>query len=144
MRANGLCSEVCTPSSVHTLPPLTSVLILLFSNKLNLEYICSNLSHCTFIFVEYWIKYDDMHDFSVWLRTSSNPVDINRFLSHTGNTFSIFRPFEAPPANRPTLAPAFRNRQETIFHQFWIKSLRPLNYFFKVTKLILISKIFYK
>ncbi len=25
-----------------------------------------------------------MHKFSIWLRTSSNPADINRFRSHTG------------------------------------------------------------
>ncbi len=26
-----------------------------------------------------------IHDFSIWLRSGSNPVNINRFLSHTGN-----------------------------------------------------------
>ena len=25
-----------------------------------------------------------IHDFSVWLRTGSNPADINQFQSHTG------------------------------------------------------------
>ena len=30
-----------------------------------------------------------MHDFSVWLRTSSNKVDINRFRSHTGKAYKL-------------------------------------------------------
>ena len=30
------------------------------------------------------LKYDAIHDFSVLLRTGSNPADINRFLSHVG------------------------------------------------------------
>ena len=30
------------------------------------------------IFVENWIQYDTIHDLSVWLRTGSNPADINR------------------------------------------------------------------
>ena len=30
-----------------------------------------------------------MHDFLVWLRTSSNPADINRFLSHTAKKKNI-------------------------------------------------------
>ena len=32
-----------------------------------------------FIFVENCLYYDAIHDFSVWLRTGSNLVDINRF-----------------------------------------------------------------
>ncbi len=28
----------------------------------------------------------DIHAFSVWLRTGSNPADSNRFRSHTGNS----------------------------------------------------------
>ena len=28
-----------------------------------------------------------IHEFSVWLRTGSNPVDINRFQSHIGNEY---------------------------------------------------------
>ena len=31
----------------------------------------------------------DIYDFSVWLRTVSNPVDINQFRSHTGKIFLI-------------------------------------------------------
>ena len=38
----------------------------------------------SFIFVENWIKYDARHTFPVWLRTGSNPPDINRFRSGTG------------------------------------------------------------
>ena len=30
------------------------------------------------------------HDFSVWLRTGSNPADINRFRSHTRNDSTKF------------------------------------------------------
>ena len=37
-----------------------------------------------FIFVENWIQYDVIHNFSVWLRADSNPTDINGFLSNTG------------------------------------------------------------
>ena len=29
-------------------------------------------------------KFDTIHDFSVWLKTGSNPANINRFRSHTG------------------------------------------------------------
>ena len=35
------------------------------------------------LFVEKCIKYDALHDFSVWLRTGSNPADM-RLRSHTG------------------------------------------------------------
>ena len=35
------------------------------------------------ISVENCLKYDAIHDFSVRLRTDSNPADINRFQSHT-------------------------------------------------------------
>ena len=35
-------------------------------------------------FVEKLIYYDTIFNFSVWLRTGSNPADINRFGSHTG------------------------------------------------------------
>ena len=37
------------------------------------------------LFMENCLKFDAIHAFSVWLRTSSNPPDINRFQSHTGN-----------------------------------------------------------
>ena len=36
------------------------------------------------LFVENCLKYDTIHEFSVWLRTGFNPADINWFLSHTG------------------------------------------------------------
>ena len=32
-----------------------------------------------FIFIEIWIYYNAIHEFSAWLRTGSNPADINRF-----------------------------------------------------------------
>ena len=32
-----------------------------------------------FIYVENWIQYNARHYFSVWLRTASNPPDINWF-----------------------------------------------------------------
>ena len=32
--------------------------------------------------------YDVIHDFLVWLRTGSNPADINRLQSHIGKTFT--------------------------------------------------------
>ena len=35
------------------------------------------------IFLENCLLYDDTHDFSVWIRTGSNPADINKFRSHT-------------------------------------------------------------
>ena len=36
------------------------------------------------IFVENYLEYDAIHDFSVCLRSGSNPADINRFRSYTG------------------------------------------------------------
>ena len=32
---------------------------------------------------------DALHDFSVWLRTVSNPADIYRFKSHTGSVVFV-------------------------------------------------------
>ena len=37
------------------------------------------------IFTENCLQYDAIHDFSLWLRTGSNPADSNRFQSHTEN-----------------------------------------------------------
>ena len=37
-----------------------------------------------FIFVENCLQYEAIYNFLVWLRTSSNPADINRFGSHIG------------------------------------------------------------
>ena len=42
------------------------------------------------IFVENCLLFDAIHDFSVWLRTGSNPVDSNRFRSHTGKYNNLF------------------------------------------------------
>ena len=38
-----------------------------------------------------FLKYDAIHEFSIWLRTGSNPEDINRIGSHTGknNTYLL-------------------------------------------------------
>jgi len=41
------------------------------------------------IFVKNCLLFDAIHDFSVWLRIGSNPVDINRFQSHTGKYFLL-------------------------------------------------------
>ena len=37
-----------------------------------------------------FMLYDAIISFSVWLRTSSNPADINRFLSHTVNGYTYY------------------------------------------------------
>ena len=42
------------------------------------------------LFVENWLLYDMIHDFSELLRTGSNPADINWFLSHTGKELVSF------------------------------------------------------
>ena len=42
-----------------------------------------------FIFVGKLEKYDTIHEFSVWIRTDSNPADINRFRS-LENVFLIW------------------------------------------------------
>ena len=42
------------------------------------------------IFVEKCLLFDAVHDFSVWLRTGSNPVDSNRFRSHTDQSLKIW------------------------------------------------------
>ena len=44
------------------------------------------------ILVEICLKNDAIHDFTVWLRTASNPGDINRFRSHTGYLIPINSP----------------------------------------------------
>ena len=40
------------------------------------------------IIVENCMYFDDMKDFSVRLRTGSNPPDNNQFRSHTGNNIA--------------------------------------------------------
>ena len=42
------------------------------------------------IFVENWLFFYAIHDFSVWLRAGSNPHDINRFRSHIGKNNNDF------------------------------------------------------
>ena len=42
------------------------------------------------IFVVNCLKYDAIHDFSVWFRTGSNPADIIRIRSHIGKYFKQF------------------------------------------------------
>ena len=37
------------------------------------------------IFVENYLLYNAIDDFSLWLKTGSNPVGINRFQSFSGN-----------------------------------------------------------
>ena len=41
------------------------------------------------IFEENCLWNEAIHDFSVWLITGSNPADINRPHSHTGNAFKL-------------------------------------------------------
>ena len=36
------------------------------------------------------LQYDVMHDFTVWLRTGSNPADIDWFETHIGKTMYFF------------------------------------------------------
>ena len=46
------------------------------------------------LFVENCLSYDAIHNFSVWLSTSSYPADINQFRSHTGKkllSFYVYR-----------------------------------------------------
>ena len=50
--------------------------------KANKTGFTSIIAH--FIFVENWILYDTIHDFSIWLRTGSNSAYINRFRNHSG------------------------------------------------------------
>ena len=45
------------------------------------------------MFLYIWNIVDTIHDFSVWLRTGSNPVEINRFRSHDGTFFWQFLGF---------------------------------------------------
>ena len=37
--------------------------------------------------MENCLYYDAIHDFSVWLRTGSDPADINQFRSHNGKEY---------------------------------------------------------
>ena len=41
------------------------------------------------MFVKNCLQFDAIHNFSVWLRTCSNPADINRIRSHTGNIIIV-------------------------------------------------------
>ena len=42
--------------------------------------------HTKFIIRGKYIKYDEIHDFSVWLKTGSNPADIHRLRRHIGTS----------------------------------------------------------
>ena len=53
------------------------------ANKTGINYIL--------ILVENCLQNNAMHDFSVWLRTGSNPSDINQFQSHTRKGIYIVR-----------------------------------------------------
>ena len=44
------------------------------------------------IFVKNCLKYDNIHQYSVWLRTGSICTNINRFQIHTGKFYTIIRP----------------------------------------------------
>ena len=35
------------------------------------------------------MKYDAIHDLTVWVRNGSNPADINQFRSYTGKIFQF-------------------------------------------------------
>ena len=41
--------------------------------------------------MEKCLKYDAIHDFSVWLRAGSNPADLNRFQSRTGKSIAVLK-----------------------------------------------------
>ena len=40
-----------------------------------------------------------MHDFSVWMRTGSNPADINWFQIHTGKCLKVYLDIIDEPLN---------------------------------------------
>ena len=61
--------------------------VLLAPRGRRLEVTKSILWFLILIFVEIAI-----HDFSVWLKTGSNPPDIIRFRSNTGTFFRFVRP----------------------------------------------------
>ncbi len=51
-----------------------------------------NIMIFTLIFVDNCLQFDAKNDFSVYMRTVSNPADINWFRSHTGiqNRYLLF------------------------------------------------------
>ena len=53
---------------------------------------CFNLMIFILIFVENYLG--TTNDFSVWLRTGSNPADINRFRSRSGNNITYTYTFQ--------------------------------------------------
>ena len=55
------------------------------------------------ILVENCLKYDAIHDFLVWLRTSSNPVDINRLIEATLEV--LLKIFETISHNKTLIIP---------------------------------------
>ena len=54
------------------------------ANKIGINFMISII-----IFVRDCLYYNSKQHFSVWLRTGSNPADINRFRSHTGKVLLI-------------------------------------------------------
>ena len=67
-------------------------------------------------FVYFYGKLSVIHDFSVWLITNFNPVDINRFPGHTGKliAFSLKVSFKAqtsPPPPHPYLIFKINNKK---------------------------------
>ena len=50
----------------------------------NFKDLIVNLNYCNDLFVDIITVIYAIHDFSIQLRTGSNPVDIDRFQSHTG------------------------------------------------------------
>ena len=48
----------------------------------------SYASFTSLLYVKYFPKYDNIHDFSVWLKTNSYLDDNNRFQRYTDNKFT--------------------------------------------------------
>ena len=46
------------------------------------------------IFVENFLYYDAINNFSVWLRTGSNPADTNRFRNYTKKFYKFHVPVQ--------------------------------------------------
>ena len=77
--------------------------------------------------MENCLKYDTIHDFSVWLRSSSNPADIKRIGSHTGKYILINQKpltFTQLHGHRGLLIHS-KNQNVMIIKIFYIGGLRP-------------------
>ena len=74
--------------------------------------------------------YDAIRDFLVKLRTGSNPVNINRFQSHTANNIFVF----FNPNNCKTLNLLAKTNKHRIFYCIgWRLSLRD-NFFLQINE----------